>query len=71
MNLIYTYVWLFVTTYVTLIILFLFFGSIDMLQMWVFLPAGILLPCQVKGMDKNYTRLRVWARVMGKLGGHG
>ena len=48
-----------------------FFGSTDMLQMRIFLPTGIPLPCRMKDMEKNYTRLGVWVRVMGKLGGHG
>ena len=68
---VYTYVWLFMTTYGHMNYLISFFGSIDMLQMRVFLPAGIPLPCQVKGMGKNCTRLRVWVRVMGKFGRHG
>ena len=42
-------------------------GSIDMLQIRVFLSVGIPLPCRVKGMRKNYTRVRV----MSKLRGYG
>ena len=36
--------------------------------MWVFLPAGIPLPCRVKGMG-NYTRLRVWVTSDGQARG--
>ena len=49
----------------------LFLAQLILLQMRVFLPAGIPLPCRVKGMGKNCTLLRVWVRVMGKLGGTG